>query len=80
MAWREVVYVCTKGFLCSLFITMFERNYDEGISEYLIILHTNYNITADVLRLRQSLRLSQNRTQHNSTQIIDTSPRSVQVE
>ena len=44
MAWCEVVYVGRKEFfLCSLIITMFERNYDA----LAIILHTKY-ITDDV--------------------------------
>jgi len=42
VAWCEVVYVCRKEFLCSLIITMFERNY----AALAIILHTKY-ITDD---------------------------------
>ena len=37
VAWCEAVYVCRKEFLCSLIITMFERNYD-GESYYLYVL------------------------------------------
>jgi len=45
VAWREVVYVCTKGVLCSLIITMFERNYAAlAILSYYILKY----ITDDV--------------------------------